>query len=405
MAITGTTALTNEVKTVYDADFYMASQSMSYFDQFSDLRMQMNGMRGRSYEFPIVESNQPSTGVLNELQDVTPQQMNANAITVTLYEYGGAIEVTKFVVGTAYSDVHEQAAYVNGYNLAESIDLVVRAVIGQGSRQFFQNGQTARSGFAGQTVAADRLTPSFLELLAILGTNLRMPMYEDGSVATILHPFCFYDCLQNSDIRTMATRQNPELLFNRELAYWAGTRIIVSPNAKGFWGAGAAAATSLSTTTAAAIAAQDTNVRLTSVTTVTVGQWLAIIDAAETGNTWSDTNELFRVTAVGTAGAGGTGVDGFALDPGPGDGGGFRYAHASGTTAKNNNSVYPFTLLGPNSITKAASDLTGPYGETVVTGPFDRLGRFLTFGWYLISGWTRTRNGWLLRGEVGSSQS
>lgn len=406
MTTTGTTALANEIKPLYDADFYMAGQSMVYFDQFADLRKVMNGQRGSSHNFPIVESTQPNAGTLTELQDVAAQQMRVNEVSVTLSEYGGAIEVTKLSVAVAYADVYKQAAYNNGYNLAESLDMVVRAVAGQGSRQFFQGARTARSGFSGIDTAADRCTAAYIEMLGMLAKSIKMPLYEDGTVCTAMHPFPFYDLLQNSDVRTMASRQNPEILFNGELGYWGGVRIIVAPSAKAFWGAGATHPTaSLSTTLAADADVEDTNLKVTSVTNAAVGQWFAINDAEETGNTWSDTNELFRVTAVGTAGSGGTGLDGFVLDPGPGDGGGLRYAHASGKTFKNNNSVYPLCLLGPNSITKACSSFTGPYGETVISGPFDRLGRFLNFGWYAILGYNRTRNGWLLRGEVGSSQT
>lgn len=405
MATTGTVALSNEVKTLYDADFYIACQSHLYWDQLADLKIQMNGQRGKSYEFPIVESLQPSAGALSELEDVVPQQMSANVATVTLQEHGGAIEVTKFVSATSYADVYEQAAYLNGYNLAESLDMVVRAVAGQGSRQFFQNARTSRSAFAGQSTAADRVTPSFIEMLAVLARNIKMPIFDDGSVVTVMHPFVFYDLLQNAGVRDMSIRVAPELLFNGELAYWGGLRILVSPNAKAFWGEGAAVSSSFDTTLAAPANPGDTNLKVNSVTNAAVGQWCAIRDAAEPGNTWSDTNELFRITAVGTAGAGGTGIDGFCFDPGPGDGGGLRYAHPTGTVIRNHNSVYPIPVLGPNSIVKAASSLTGPYGETIVTGPFDRLGRFITFGWYAIVGYARTRNGWILRGEVGSSIS
>lgn len=405
MATTGTAALSAEIKPLYDADFYMACQSMVYFDQLCDLREVMNGRRGASLNFPIVESNQPTTSPLDELTDVSPQQMRVNEVSVTLREYGGALEVTKFASATSYADVYKQAAMVNGYNMAETLDLVVRAVAGQGSRQFFQNSRTARSDFAGQSTAADRVTLPFLEMLSVLGRTVKMPTYEDGTLCAVMHPFVFYDLLQQNDVRLMSTRQHPEILFNGELGYWAGLRIIVTANAKAFWGEGAAASPSFSTTLAAPANIGDTNIKVSSVTNAAVGQWCAIRDAAESGNVWSDTNELFRITGVGTAGAGGSGIDGFVLDPGPGDNGGLRYAHPSGTVIRNHNSVYPIIVLGPNSITKAASSLTGPYGETVVTGPFDRLGRFLTFGWYAILGYARTRNGWLLRGEVGSSQS
>lgn len=409
MAVTGTSALSAEVKALYDGDFYLAGQSVVYFDQFADLREQMNGQRGSSYEFPVVDSLQPNTAQLDELQDVSAQAMKASAVSVTLGEYGGAVEVTKFVVATSYADVYKQAAWVNGYNLAESFDYVVRAVAGQGGRVFFQNGRTARNQVAGQGTAADRITASFLELLGILTRSIKMPLYDDGAVCTIMHPFVFYDLLQDNTtgagVRSMSQYSHPEILFNGELGYWGGVRIVVSSNAKGFWGAGAADASNLSTTLAVAGAVGDANIKLASVTGLVVGDWIAIQDGTEDANIWYDTNELFRVTAVGTAGSGGTGVTGFCLDPGPGDNGGLRFAHASGKTVTTSNSVYPVVMLGPNSITKVCSSFTGPYGETVVSGPFDRLGRFLTFGWYAIVGYQRTRSGWIMRGECGSSQS
>src|SRR5215471_12050203 len=118
---TGTVALAPEVKAMYDADFYIQGQSVLYWDQFADLKG------------PIMESLQPNPTVLDELIDVAPQQMRGAEVIITLSEYGNCIEVTKFLVATAYADVYKQAAYINGYNLAESFDYIARAVFGQGS--------------------------------------------------------------------------------------------------------------------------------------------------------------------------------------------------------------------------------------------------------------------------------
>lgn len=400
MAITGSVQLAAEVKPLYDGDFLMACQGRDYWDQFADLRKQMNGERGNTYNFPIVESLQPQTSVLDELADVTPQRLNANEVSVTLREYGGAVELTKYVDATSYSDPLRQAAYANGYCLAESIDLIARAVYGQGGRQFFQNGRTARSQFAGQSTAADRVTYNFFTRLGMLTKTIFMPLYDDGMVMTVVHPFVKYDLLLDTTVQGVANRLTPEMLFNGEVACLSGIRIVETPNAKSFWGAGATAVSSAVTTLATAAAPGDTSIVVAANTNIAVGNILAIIDAAETGNTWSDTNEAFVVTGINS-----TTISGYALTPGPGDGGGLRYAHASGITVNNNNSVYPIVCFGPDSVTKVCSDYTGPYGETVVTGPFDRLGRFINLGFYALLGYARTRTGWIARGEVGSSQS
>lgn len=411
MASTGSSALASEIKALYDGTFYLQGQSLVYWDQFCDLREQMNGVRGQTYNFPLIASLQPNTGSLDELSDVVAQQMRAAEIVVTLQEFGGAVEVTKYAVATSYADVYKQAAYVNGFNLAESLDYVVRAVAGQGSRQFFvttaSSPISARSGINGpangpQTANPHTISDTFLAFLAFIARSVKMPLYEDGAVCTNIHPFVLYDLIQNKNIQTLAQYSHPELLFNGELAYYMSVRIVVSANAKVFYGAGAANASPISTTNSQAINVGDTTINLTAGTNVAVGQWLAIQDGTEPGNTWFDTNELFYVTNAAST----TAPVGFMLDPGPSVGtneGGARYAHAALKTVTNAANVYPIPVLGPNSITKICSSFTGPYGETVVTGPFDRLGRFLTFGWYALLGYARTLNGWLLRGEVGSS--
>jgi N4-gp56 family major capsid protein len=412
MPATGSVALANEVQKLYDGDYYIAGQSCVYWDQLTNLRMLMNGQRGSNYEMPIVENLQPTTGALDELADVTPQQMRATPITIPLAEYGNAVELTKFVTATSYSDVLRQAAEANGYSFAESVDIIVRDSAGQGSRVIRANGRANRSAFIGSTTAADRLSVSNIErVIMIFARAMGMPLYEDGSVCSVVHPFAYYDLLQSSDVRTMGTRLAPELLFNGEIAYWSGLRIIMSRNAKAFWGAGAAPASAVATTLAAPLAMGDSTMFVASVANITVGSWLNIVDAVETGNTWTDTNEIVQVTRVGTGGAPGTGtgVDFFALDGGPGNAtygpGGTRYAHGTvGTSITNNSGVYPIVCVGPNSIIKVASDLTGPWGETVVTGPFDRLGRFINVGWYGLFGYGRPREQWLFRLEVGASE-
>lgn len=397
MAVTGTAQLADEVKPLYDSNFIMQTQMNCYQDQFFNMRKEMNGQRGSSYRYPILYSLAPNTSQLNELTDVASQLMNVNEVTVTLGEYGGAVDVTRLAVALSYADVYKQAAYANGYNVAESIDLIARAVIGQGSRRYFPNARTSRATLNGPTTEDDRISAPLLEQMAIQGRLQGMPLYEDGALCTSIHPYVYYDLQQDPGVRLMSQYSHPEILFNGELGYWSGVRMVVTGNNKAFYSAGAANASPISTTVASSIAAGDDSFTITATTNVDAGDMI-LVGTIETGNTWYDTNELFIVTGVV-----GSVVSGYALQGGPSLNGGFRYAHAAGATVSNAATVYPTTFLGPESLTKVCSDFTGPYGETVVSGPFDKLGRFLTFGWWLIAGWSRTIEPWLFRLETGSS--
>lgn len=408
MPMTGTSELSAELADAHDSAYYIATQEKLYFDQFCYTRDPAPaGQVGQVLKFPILEATQPNTTALDEYTDVSSQRMRANEVSVTLYEYGNAIDVTKFLVGTSYVDVLKQAGQANGYNLAESLDKIVRATAGQGSRIFRPVAGLARTTTNGLDTATHRLSATLMEQMAMYLRAMGMPLYDDGSVCTVIHPFPWHDLLQDDEIETMASRQHPEINFNGELAYWSGIRMIVASSAKAFWGAGQnRTSNAFASTLSTAAAVGDTNLKFASDDTdLAADEWVSIKDAEETGNTWSDTNELFRVTTVGTTGSAGTGIDGWVLDYGQGEEGGLRYAHASGTTIEDAASVYPLCFFGPQSITKIASDLTGDFGTTVVSGPFDKLGRFLTFGWYAILGYTRTRAQWMPRLEVGSSIS
>jgi N4-gp56 family major capsid protein len=132
VAATGTVELSAEVKAAYSRDYYIAGQNSVYFDQLAYLKEVESGQKGISYNWPMIESLQPQPTAISEYADVTPQRMTGNELSVTLQEFGSAVEVTRFVSATSYADVYEQAALVNGYSMAESVDLVARAVLGQG---------------------------------------------------------------------------------------------------------------------------------------------------------------------------------------------------------------------------------------------------------------------------------
>jgi N4-gp56 family major capsid protein len=399
MATTGTAALSNQIITQYIKEYLIASQSKVYWDQFAMPMVQPAGQPGRTYTFTVSENLNPTTNTLNELEEVVSQQLSSSNFDVTLYEWGSAIEITKLLAETSQIDVYKQAAEMNGYQMAETVDLISRAVAGQGSKRLFINNRTARNLMAGKSTAADRMSSQALDLWSMFAKNSRMPLYEDNTVCSVMHPFCYYDLMQDSTLRNLSQYGDQSMLFNGEVAYWNGIRWVVAQDAKAFYGAGAAPASAVATSLAAATVGGASSFTVADASNITVGQWLNI-GTAETGNTWYDTNELFYVTGIN-----GTTITGFAFEPGPGSSGGLRYAHASGTAVTNNNSVYPMVFLGPESIVKVYSDATGPLGETVVTGPFDKLQRFLTFGWYLIAGWNRAREAWLFRGECGSSQA
>src|SRR5262245_58260119 len=234
--MTGTVELASEVQTRYEAEYLLQGQAMLYYDPLCETKDPVLQGRGfQNVEWPLIGSLQPSPTVLNEYADVTPQIMRSGYVRVTLREYGNAVQLSRFLADTAYSDVHEQAAYANGYSMAETFDMIVRAVAGQGARVFYAGGRGARNQLQGPDVAADRLRAADFDRAASFAARFKMPHYPDNTLVCIVDPFVHRDLLQDTTLVGLAQRQAPEIMFNGEAGYWGGVRIVVSANAKGFW--------------------------------------------------------------------------------------------------------------------------------------------------------------------------
>src|SRR5262245_43588591 len=142
--MTGTVELASEVQTRYEAEYLLQGQAMLYYDPLCETKDPVLQGRGfQNVEWPLIGSLQPSPTVLNEYADVTPQIMRSGYVRVTLREYGNAVQLSRFLADTAYSDVHEQAAYPNDYSMAETYDMGVRAVAGRSARVLSAGGSVA----------------------------------------------------------------------------------------------------------------------------------------------------------------------------------------------------------------------------------------------------------------------
>jgi hypothetical protein len=69
------------------------------------------------------------TATLTETSDVTAIAMADSQVSITLAEYGSAVNTTAKLRGTSFLDVDAVAANLIGYNAGSSIDTVVANVL------------------------------------------------------------------------------------------------------------------------------------------------------------------------------------------------------------------------------------------------------------------------------------
>ena len=187
-SLTGTSAISNLVRTAYDQYVRMALRSIPVMRALADVKPVQQAMPGSSVVFSIYSDLAQATSTLTEASDVSSIALgNPNQVTVTLQEYGSAVTTTKKLNMTSFNDVDAALADIIAYNAADSIDAVVASVLtGTGSTNIIYGGNTATSTNT-ITAAATMSVSDIRQAVTELRTNKALPRIGE-LYAAYLHP-------------------------------------------------------------------------------------------------------------------------------------------------------------------------------------------------------------------------
>jgi N4-gp56 family major capsid protein len=185
--LTGTSDISNLVRTAYDQYVRMALRSIPVMRAIADVKPVQQAMPGSSVVFSIYSDLAQATSTLTETSDVSSIALgNPNQVTVTLNEYGSAVTTTKKLNLTSFNDVDSALADIIAYNSADSIDAVVASVLTSGSNVIY-------AGTSGATTTNTITATDVMSVVAIreavtsLRTNKAVPRIND-LYAAYLHP-------------------------------------------------------------------------------------------------------------------------------------------------------------------------------------------------------------------------
>lgn len=198
-AYTGTAAFANLVQAAYDrlVEFQLRAQPLHR--EVADKRPAQQNMPGSSVTFELYQDLPQATGTLTETVDPDAQAIgNPTTISVTLAEYGNAVLRTRLLNLFSFSDVDPAIANIVAFNMVDSIDAVVLAVLIQGTNIIRQAGGTMliNTGANSSITSTDTITDkNVLAAAAKLRANKAIP--RKGSLYwTAIHPEVSYDLRQ-----------------------------------------------------------------------------------------------------------------------------------------------------------------------------------------------------------------
>jgi len=389
-------ALDSAVRTRYLADYIRGARYARLYDQFATpVGQDMSRLaRGSSVTLNFLGDMEPGTSAISEVVDITPQVLEDSTTSITPTSRAEALQSSELLMLQAYTNYGQERFYALGKNMMETVDLQAQAaalsgdiVLRAAARASLDAGTSTHR--ADDSVFRDAHT----RLITLKTPGWEMEMGPTWGAA--MHPAVYHDVREGGNVVEVAKYSQPEILLRWELGMLGPFKLIVSPWAKVFGGAGLDASDVIATTLTAAASALDKTITLATVTHLDdASQKWFTIGTEETDSTHYATNE--RVLFISHAA-------GVASIVGEASNGGLRFDHAAGTAVRNADSVYTIVFGGPQSLAKVYQPSIGEYGEVV--GP-ERTGlakQFISMAWKWYGGYGLIAQNRIVRAEVSSS--
>lgn len=215
---------------------YFALRPELYFDKVADVKPTNLSAVGSSVTFTIQSDMAAQTTALNESTDVTPVTLADSQTTLTLAEYGAAVQDTALVRGTSFVPLDPIKANVVGFNAGLSQDTLARDVLSAGTNVRYVGQAVSRA----TTIPTDTFKAANARraLADLRGANVPT---VGGMYVGFIHPDVAYDFRGETGSaawRDPHTYSQPGEIWNGEVGAFEGTRWIETPRGKIFTDAG-----------------------------------------------------------------------------------------------------------------------------------------------------------------------
>ena len=402
MAVQQTTNLSNSIRTQYVADYLDRVYGMRLYDQLASPIGGISpeqAIQGATVQVDYLSGMALGTSVISQTADMTPQILYDAVASTSVTSRGEALQWSENLDIQVYTDYAARRIAKLADNAVESIEVIASAAATQGT---FVERAAARASLDAGT-ASHRASDAFFRKMHARLLAQKVPGFinEQGEAnvwAAIMTPFVFHDISESGNVDAIGTYQDKGIHLNFELAQVGPFRLVVSPNAKTFFSAGAANANTFVTSNATTTTPLNTAFTLTDTPTNATASYGVpwTIGTIETGDTHYPSNEQIIVS---------TAMDDTACDSfvGIGENGGLRFAHASTDTVVNHDSVYTIVVGGPESIYKLYAPSVGEFGAVVGPKTSGLAEQFSSVAWKFYGNYGRLTENGLLRGEFSTS--
>jgi N4-gp56 family major capsid protein len=214
--------------TAFEQLAYFALRSQPMLEMVCDVKSTNQSHNGSSVQFNIYNDLARATTALTEGEEITPVAMGDSTVTVTLNEYGNAVVTSAKLRGVSFLNVDADAANIVGYNMADSMDAVVHALLVAGTNVAYAGDATSRVTLD----AADNLDAGDIraQVAALRGDSVAT--FRGGNYIGFIHPDVSYDLRDDTavtDIIQFQIRQDPGAVRQGSIGVFGGVDFIETP--------------------------------------------------------------------------------------------------------------------------------------------------------------------------------
>lgn len=237
MAFTTTTTMSNLVQTAYDRYVEFALRTAVTYRAIIDKRPVQQSMPGSSVVFSIYPDMVPVTTPLTETVDPDAVAIpNTSQVTVTLQEWGNAVQVTRKLRLFSLSDIDPAIADLVAYNMVDSLDRQIMAIAAAGTNVIRENaGKMVING--GTTAAVSYTSGDFFKSrdarAVVAGMRNRAALPREGELYVgYINPDVSFDLRSESDLAAWRPPHEYSAagnIWNGAIGAYEGTMWIETP--------------------------------------------------------------------------------------------------------------------------------------------------------------------------------
>jgi len=233
MAITQTgTASLDLVLTGYEKLAYFALRPELFYDSIAEVGTTDLTSPGSTVKFTIFNELAAATTELTEGTDVSPVTIDDAQVTVTLREYGNAVQTSAKLRALAFMAVNPIVANVLGYNAGISVDTVAGNITGAGTNVTYAGDASSRTTL-GTASTADTLAGNNVRQAVANLRSANVPTFN-GVYKGIIHPDVSYDfrgATGGTNWSDPHVYSDPTGIFNGVIGNFQGVQFMESPRA------------------------------------------------------------------------------------------------------------------------------------------------------------------------------